>query len=292
MKINALIFTVLVSVAVGVGCILTYNLPADDPFPDYRGRRSPISKRFKPSKVRYTQTAINDQPTTASYMQTGISSKRSVSKGASSSGNYQPSSFQTGINTGSTSGGIFTSSSRMLKSYNNGSSSGNGGNSGLLSGGKSSSSLLANNGGGLSFGYQPLAWMSGETRNNTSLQAGGNYQPTTNATQQSTRRRIIIWTDTDGAGHYWEDDEEEYVTPPTYPDGTPIDPNNPPTIGDFYYDGSGNQYIWNGTDFNSTGVHSEINSPIGDGVWILLILAVAMVAVRRKCRMKNDGLMK
>ncbi len=93
----------------------------------------------------------------------------------------------------------------------------------------------------------------------------------------SVRRKAIDWSDTDGAGKYYDDEEDDYVTPPTYPNGTSIDPANPPTIGKTYSDGAGNWYTWNGSEF--IYIHSEITAPVGDGVIVLLLMAGAMVAV-------------
>ena len=94
----------------------------------------------------------------------------------------------------------------------------------------------------------------------------------------SGRRKVIDWTDSDGHGKYYDDEEEDYVTPPTYPNGDPIDPANPPTVGKTYSDGAGNWYTWNGSEFNYS--HSEMTpAPVGDGVIVLLLMASAMMAV-------------
>ena len=284
MRTNFIIFTVLVSVTVTVCCLFNF-IPFSDALPDQWGKApSPTSKT---SKVRYQQRSMaSDAPTIISptftnystYHRAGTTSvgSRSYVAGTSSWSTAAPSLAPSGFSSTSR---LYSSSSRSMQSYN----SGSGYTSSAASIARGNVGTTSSSYGSVSLGLSSpstLAFNSLYATNNsptdmTALGINGSF----GSTAATTRRRVIDWSNTNGSGGYWDDEEEEYVIPPTYPNGNPIDPLNPPTVGETYGDGEGNWYTWNGTSFIYS--HTETNGPIGDGVWILLLLAGAM-AVRRK----------
>lgn len=138
-------------------------------------------------------------------------------------------------------------------------------------------SRLSQNSGYTLLSNSPMSSSDNLSNLNNLYNFNGQLLLANNSNSNIGRRKMIDWSDKEG-DKYYDDEKNDYVDPPTYPNGTSIDPSNPPTIGKTYSDGAGNWYTWNGSEFIYS--HSEMTpAPVGDGAIALLLMASAMMAV-------------
>ena len=287
----------------------------------YNGNPRSASGSFLPSRPRISYSASATPAQISMGSANSTSGIGGLSSGSGSTSAYIHSTSASMLN--SYSGGA--SSSSAQQSSHKGSYSASGNNSGFSVGlslpsfASSSSSLRAG-------GSSSAAEINGSTeKNNPAAIRGGLYtsrfssgsplsaKPLNNtfnnigtetglydlgnqwllaSNKNIGRRKIIDWSNSTIIGentYYWDDeggeDGEGGWVLPTYPDGTPIDPLNPPTVGENYDDGAGNFFTWNGTSFIYH--HSEANTPVGNGIYLMLLLAAAMAAMRTMRKSKE-----
>ena len=279
MRNNHIIFTIII--LTGALFILAHYLTKDDSFPSQMGTAT----------VSPTTNVRFSSQNTPTYSAPTISlMRRSTSLGTYSSSSA---AYNTQLPTRSLQRGAYNTelstrslqSSATLHSYGGGATSGS---AYSVAGGTTSSTSSSS----ASYSVPTFATMGSNNTMPTLADASTLSQsatPYTATTNFVTRRKIYSGETPDEDGEYYDPELEAWVKAPT---GT----SNIDGLGAGQFNGqeamyNGKIYVWDAatSKWYEKGVEnpSEVNGPIGDGLWILLLLALLLAAKKWIMKVEN-----